>query len=399
MRQNSKLKSPPGVSDIYGRDCVLKSRTSESIKKTFESFGYNEIQTPTFEYIDVFGDNVSIPPEESVKFIDPDGRILALRPDMTPSISRAVASHLSDEPLPLRLFYIGNVYRGGESYKSAKRREFTQAGVELIGADTPEADAEVIALTVKAFLSCGLTDFQIELSHSDFLSGITRDCGLSESEEDALRSLLDKKFGIGIEEFCDSHGISGINRSILTEISTFFGDGEEILARYRSYPLNPASEKAISELDKVFSILRDYGMDKYITVDLGQIRSFKYYTGVIFRGLTANSAFPVCGGGRYDTLGRRFSLDLPATGVAVWVDRLADALIRSSLAGDIKTAPDAAVFYAASRRAEAFEKASALRAEGKRVVLDVCSLSGAAAKQSAAARGISEIYVLEDDGQ
>lgn len=397
MRQNGKLKSPPGVSDIYGSDCVLKSRTSESVKKTFESFGYNEIQTPAFEYIDVFGDGLSAPLNESIKFIDSDGSVLALRPDMTTSISRAAASHLSEEPLPLRLFYIGNIYRGGESYKSAKRREFTQAGVELMGANTPEADAEVIALTVKALLSCSLTEFQIELSHSDFLSGIINDCALSESEEDVLRSLLDKKFGIGIEEFCDSHSITGVNRDILVEMPAFFGDGEEILARYRSYSLNPASEKAVSELDKVFSILRDYGMEKYITVDLGQIRSFKYYTGIIFRGLTTASAFPICGGGRYDALCRRFGLDLPATGVAIWVDRLADALLRSSLSGDIKTSPDAAVFYSPSRRAEAFEKASALRAEGKKTVLDVCALSSGEARESAEKRGISEIYFLEEE--
>jgi ATP phosphoribosyltransferase regulatory subunit len=303
---------------------------------------------------------------------------------------------LSDEPLPLRLFYIGSVYRSGESYKSARKKEFTQAGVELIGANTPEADAEVIALTINSLLSCGLSDFQIELAHSDFLQGIINDCSLSEEDENLLRSLLDKKFAIGIEEFCDSHSISGINREILTELPSIFGDGGKVLAKYRSLSLNAASEKAIAQLDEVYSILCDYNMEKYITVDLGQIRSFKYYTGVIFRGLTANSAFPICGGGRYDTLCKRFNLDLPATGAAIWLDRLADALLRSNLAGDISTSPDAIIFYSPSRRAEAFEKATSLREEGKRVVLDILSLEKDEAKESAQKRGIKEIYTLED---
>lgn len=394
MKQANKLKSPPGVSDIYGRDCVLKARTSEKIRKVFELGGYSEIQTPAFEYLEVFGDDMSISSDETIKFIDQSGGVLALRPDMTTSISRAVASHLSNEPLPLRLWYMGNVYRGGESYRSAKRREFTQAGVELIGANTPEADAEIIALTIRALLACSLSDFQIELAHSDFLQGVIDDCRLSSEDEDTLRSLLDKKFAIGIEEFCDSRGIFGQRREILTEAPSLFGEYDEIISRYKGLCLNPASQKALSELEEVCSIVASYGLEKYITVDLGQIRSFRYYTGVIFRGLTTSSAFPICGGGRYDTLGRRFNLDCPATGVAIWVDRLADALLRSNLAGDISPAPDAIVFYDKENRAEAYFKAEALRAEGKRTVLDVCSPSKDEALKSAEARGIKEVYFV-----
>lgn len=392
MKQNKKLKSPPGVSDIYGRDCVLKSKVSSSVRGVFESFGYCEIQTPAFEYADIFGEDIS---SEAIKFIDSDGSVLALRPDMTTSISRAAASHLSDNPLPLRLFYIGSVYRSGESYKSARRKEYTQAGVELIGAAGAASDAEVIALTVKSLLACGLKDFQIELAHSGFFQGIADDCALSEEDADALRSLLDKKFTFGIEEFCSLRSIGGTNREVLTCLPTFFGGWEEVLEKYNSYPLNPASKKAIEELYTVCSVLRDYKMEKYITIDLGQIRSFKYYTGVIFRGLTTNAAFPICGGGRYDSLCGKFSSPLPATGAAIWVDRLSDALLRSSLAGDISDTPDAIIFSSPSRRAEAFEKAEKMRQNGKKVVLDVLSLSGLEAREYALARGISEIYVLE----
>lgn len=389
----NRLKAPNGVSDIYGKDCLLKAHTEDCLKKVFSSFGYNEIQTPAFEYLEVFGDDMSIPTDESIKFIDSEGKVLALRPDFTTSISRAVASHLSEEPLPMRLWYLGNVYRSGESYKSAKKKEFAQAGVEIIGTNTPEADAEVIALTINALLASGLKDFQIELAHSDFITGIIADCNLSEEDSDTLRSLLDKKFAIGVEEFCDAHSIDGINREILTSLSLFFGDGEKILEKYKSSQLNSVSLNALLNLEKICSVLQSYGLDKYITVDLGQIRSFKYYTGVIFRGLTNTSAFPICGGGRYNTLGRRFNLDLPATGVAIWVDRLADAIMRSN-SPQLSTEPDAIIFTSGENRAAAYSLAASLRSEGKRVILDVCSLCEEDAKKSAEKRGIKNIYFV-----
>ncbi len=388
------LRTPAGVSDIYGKDCILKAHTTDAIKKVCHSFGYSEIQTPAFEYLDVFGDDMSIPTDEAIKFIDSNGKILALRPDFTTSISRAVATHLSDSPLPLRLWYSGNVYRSGEAYKSAKKREFAQAGVEIIGANTPEADAEVIALTITALLQTGLEHFQIELSHSDFLRGIIDDCQLSEKEADSLRSLIDRKFAIGIEEFCNTHSIDGVNREILTEISLFFGDGEEVLSKYKSYALNSVSKNAIDELYRVYSLLKAYGLENYITVDLGQIRSFRYYTGVIFRALTTSSAFPICGGGRYNTLGRRFDLDLPATGVAFWVDRLADAILRADNSLDLNQSPDAIIFTSDEKRAEAFALAQSLRAEGKKVVLDVTLADEESAKKSARERNVKNVYFI-----
>lgn len=390
----NKLRTPAGVSDIYGKDCLLKAHTTDAIKNVCTEFGYGEIQTPTFEYLDVFGDDMSIPTDEAIKFIDSNGKILALRPDFTTSISRAVASHLSEEPIPLRLWYSGNVYRSGETYKSAKKKEFAQAGVELIGANTPEADAEVIALTITALLKSGLEDFQIELSHSDFLQGIISDCHLSDSDADNLRALIDKKFSIGIEDFCQSHNIIGTNRDILTEISLFFGDGEEVLSKYKAFALNEVSANAISDLCRVYSILKDYNLEKYITVDLGQVRSFKYYTGVIFRGLTTASAFPICGGGRYNTLGRRFNLDLPATGVAFWVDRLADAIIRANPHLDLNPCADAIIFTSPENRGEAYRLATQLRNEGKKVILDVTSPDEESAKKSAKERKISNIYFV-----
>ncbi len=397
MNRNRILKSPPGAVDVYGADFVLKERTSECIKKVFSSFGYSGIQTPAFEYMEVFSGGMSISSSETIKFIDRGGSVMALRPDMTTSIYRAAASHLSDSPLPLRLWYEGSVFRSGENYKSAKKAEFTQAGAELLGAGTPEADAEIIAMTIKALLKTGLREFQIELAHAGFLQGIIDECALSEEDESTLKSLLDKKFSFGVEEFCLSHNIGGKAGEILSSLPTAFGDDEEIISAYRSESLNETSAKALSELEQVCRILKSCGFDKYITVDLGQVRSFNYYTGVIFRGLTQGSAFPICGGGRYDNLGRRFNLRLPATGVAIWVDRLADALLRSGLAENISPAPDILLISSPENRAAAFQKAEELRASGSKVLLDVQNLSEADALKSAEERGIKKVYSFDKE--
>ena len=143
MEKDWKLLSPLGVSDVLEGDCALKRRIETAVDEALSSFGYNEIQTPTFEYFDVFADDLSIPVGDVIKFIDKSGRVLALRPDYTTALSRLVASHKSEAPLPLRLRYKGNIFRSSESYTEARQREFTQAGAELFGAEGPEADAEL----------------------------------------------------------------------------------------------------------------------------------------------------------------------------------------------------------------------------------------------------------------
>ena len=111
MEKDWKLLSPLGVSDVLEGDCALKNKIETAIAGALDSFGYSEIQTPTFEYFDVFADDLSIATEDVIKFIDKSGRVLALRPDYTTAISRLVASHKTEAPLPLRLRYRGNIFR------------------------------------------------------------------------------------------------------------------------------------------------------------------------------------------------------------------------------------------------------------------------------------------------
>ncbi len=368
MEKDWKLLSPLGVSDVLEGDCVLKNKIQSNISRALDTFGYNEIQTPTFEYFNVFTDDLSIPQEDVIKFIDKSGRILALRPDYTTAISRLVASHKSDSPLPLRLRYCGNIFRGSESYTEARQREFTQAGAELFGTDGAEADAEVIIATINALLSAGLSQFQLELGHTEFLRGIIED-RLSEEETAELTELIDRKFILGIEEFCVKTRLDQKTSQLLCEMPNLYGDFS-VAQDVEGLDLSPRSRNAVENLLAVYEAVRDYGYEKYISIDLGQVRSFKYYTGIVFKGLTYGVAFPICGGGRYDHLAERFGRPLSATGTAIWVDRVMTAIIRQQRPFHTPLI-DSLIWYDDDRlRGAAYLKAREAREDGQRVICE-----------------------------
>ncbi len=368
MEKDWKLLSPLGVSDVLEGDCALKNKIETAIAGALDSFGYSEIQTPTFEYFDVFADDLSIATEDVIKFIDKSGRVLALRPDYTTAISRLVASHKTEAPLPLRLRYRGNIFRAGESYTEARQKEFTQAGAELFGPSGPEADAEVIIATIDALLRCGLKEFQLELGHTGFLRGVV-DGRLGEDETAELTELLDKKFILGIEEFCKKAGLDPDTSELLCEMPGLYGD-PSVAEKVAERPLSAQSRAALENLLAVCAAVKDYGYEKYISVDLGLVRSFKYYTGIVFKGLTYGVAFPVCGGGRYDGLADRFGLALPATGTAIWTDRVMTALIRQKQKqAELKI--DLLIWYGRSEeRAAAYAMAREQREKGLRVLCE-----------------------------
>ena len=143
------LHTPEGVRDIYNLECAKKLAVQEKLHHVLHLYGYQDIQTPTFEFFDVFRKEIgTISSRELYKFFDREGNTLVLRPDITPSIARASATLFSDEPLPIRLCYIENTFINQSSYRG-KLKESTQLGAELIGDASVEADAEMLALVIE----------------------------------------------------------------------------------------------------------------------------------------------------------------------------------------------------------------------------------------------------------
>lgn len=355
-----KLHTPTGVSDILPDECRIKKEIENTLWSVFASMGYSEVEPPTYEYYDVFeGNGGQLSQENLFKFFDEKGRILTLRPDMTSAIARMVATKNVSDTLPLRFCYTGNVFRV-EKTEGARRREFTQSGIELIGATSPKADAEVIAATIEAALAVGIEELQLEIGQVAFFNGLAKQAGLSAEDTEMLRNRIDCKDLVGIRTLAEKLDIPDNLKELISQLPYLFG-GEEVFEKAQIEGLNDMSRGALENLKEIYSLLVAYGYEKYISIDLGMLQKIDYYTGSIFKCFTHGVAFPICAGGRYDKLIGGFGKDLGAVGVAFGVNRIMSAL--RTHGGSIDTQmPAATLVYAEpGADADAYEVAYTLR--------------------------------------
>ncbi|HBN83089.1 MAG TPA: ATP phosphoribosyltransferase regulatory subunit [Clostridiales bacterium] len=321
-----KIYTPEGVQDILGNGCYGKRKIESKILNLFASFGYEEIQTPIIEFYDTFAVEKDMMPQEKMfKFVDQQGRLLVLRPDMTIPVARVAATKLKQEQVQ-RFCYVGNAFRYNE-FGGGKQKEFTQTGVELLGDKSPQSDAEVIVLAIQALLQSGLNEFQIDIGQTDFFKGITEETGLKPLQEENLRVCIDTKDTIGIKNFVEGSDMSSDLKQVILNLPELFGSVDVIDHAYE-FRLSEKSKRALRNLREVLDIINGYGLSRYVSVDLGMVPALNYYTGVIFRGFTYGIGFPVLSGGRYDNLIEKFGYAKPATGFSVGVNMLMNALLR-----------------------------------------------------------------------
>ncbi|MBC7958237.1 MAG: ATP phosphoribosyltransferase regulatory subunit [Vallitaleaceae bacterium] len=324
------LHTPEGVRDIHLVEASRKIELQNRIMSIFHSYGFKDVQTPTFEYIDIFSkERGTVDLKMMYKFFDRDGNILALRPDITPSIARFIATSMENDGMPKRICYLGSTFRNWESY-TGKLHEFTQAGVEFIGVDSPDADAEMIALIVNSMLASGLKEFQIDLGQASFFKGILEETGFDASYEEELRRLIDEKNYIAVEELLQSLNINEEHKKILLDLPKFFGS-VEVVHQAKKMTTNSTALKALNRLEEVYEILKDYSIEDYIAFDLGMVSKINYYTGIVFRGFTYGTGVSVVDGGRYDQLLGQFGKEAPAVGCAFVIDDLMAALERQNI--------------------------------------------------------------------
>jgi ATP phosphoribosyltransferase regulatory subunit len=327
-----KLHTPNGVNDILPAECSIKKEIESTIWSVFSSIGYKEVETPTFEYYDCYlGAGGQISQETMFKFFDEQGRILVLRPDFTTSIARMAATKESDKNSPLRYLYTGNVFRA-EQTQGARRREFTQSGIELIGSYSPAADAEVIAAAIEAIMAVGIEDFSMEIGQVAFFNGLVEQAGLDEELTEKLRERIDSKDSVGIKTIVDKLNIDDNIKNLMIELPYLFGDLSTLEKAYVD-GLNETSKVALDNLKRIYELLCLYGFEKYISIDLGMLQSIDYYTGSIFKCYTHGVGFPICAGGRYDNLMGKFGAPKGAVGVAIGINRIMSALGRESADG------------------------------------------------------------------
>ena len=361
------LHTPEGVRDIYGDECERKQILEGKLHGVLASFGYRDIETPTFEFFDVFGSDVgTIPSKDLYKFFDREGNTLVLRPDFTPSIARAASRYFPEEGKPVRLCYLGRTFVNHQEHRG-RLKENTEIGAELIGEGAVDADAEIIAMATTMLLSAGLKDFQISIGHVAFYESLVREAGLDEETCQKLRLLIHNHNPFGVEQLLSGMEIEPKIRTILTQLTSMNGE-EKMLERAYALTEGLKARDAVVRLMEILDLLKIYGLESHVSFDFGMLSTYMYYTGVIFRGYTYGTGDAVVKGGRYDTLLGHFGKNAPSAGFVVVLGNLMNALQRQKI--DIGSGVERIeISYRAQEREEAHRRAAALRAEGKRVEL------------------------------
>ena len=361
------VHTPEGVRDIYGREYKAKLRVQELIHHTFNLYGYEDIQTPTFEFFDVFSKEIgTTPSRELYKFFDKEGNTLVLRPDFTPSMARCAAKYFMDKDVPIRFCYQGNTFTNTSNLQG-KLKEVTQMGAELMGDGSIEADGEMIAMMIEALLSTGLEEFQVSIGEVEYFKGVCRQAGLTEEVETKLREYISGKNIFGAQEFLLEEGIDIRTMDMLLQITDCFGS-LEALEKAEKLVDNDRSLKAVERLKKLYEVLCEYGVEKYVSFDLGMLSKYHYYTGVIFKVFTYGVGDAIAKGGRYDKLLEYFGKKAPAIGFMVVLDDLMPALVRNQK--DISNEEKLQVVtYQEDNYSEKLREARNLRMKGIRAVL------------------------------
>lgn len=325
------LHTPEGVRDIYNTECRQKLYLQGELHNIFRKYGFEDINTPTFEYFDVFSKEVgTIPSKDLYKFFDREGDTLVLRPDFTPSIARCAAKYYMDEPMPLRFCYSGNVFINETAVYQGRLKETTQLGAELINDVSVEADAEMASLIIKLLLQSGLESFQLEIGQVEFFKGLLEEAKFDEMTIFELRELISTKNYFGLEELLAQQDIDDNLRNVFLKLPQLFGSAE-VLTTAKTLTKNVRALKAIDRLSEIYNILKMYRLEKYVSFDFGMLSKYNYYTGIIFRAFTKGTGEAIVKGGRYDALLNLFGKNAGAIGFSLMLDSLFLALKRQNI--------------------------------------------------------------------
>ncbi len=391
------MNIPEGLNDLLPEEVFKRRLLENKISQVFNKWGYQEIITPTFEFYEILAKGAgSIMKKEMIKFFDREGNIIALRPEMTTPIARVTSTKLKGEPKPLRFYYISNVFRY-DDLKTGNRKEFNQAGVELIGVNSKEADAEVIALAVECLKNSGLKKFFIDISHINFFNGIMQSIKVKKERKQEIKEAILNKDFVLLEKMLSFSDIKDKEKEFILKMPTLRGK-EKVLEEAEKMINNKLSLSALKEIKKVYNLLKNYGLEEYILIDLGIIRDFDYYTGIIFEGYTDYLGFPVCGGGRYDNLCLKFGENLPSTGFAIGLERLAIILEKENIDSLKLERPDKYLVYYQNDKTyfkKALVVAENLRKKGLIVELEIGKREFAEVLNYARSKGVKYIVIVD----
>ena len=305
---------PKGVRDFLPLKAAKVEYLQQQLQQVYTAWGFRPVMTPQLEFLDVLerglGDELR---DRMFRFDDrQSGRMLAFPPDMTPQIARIAATRMSELPLPLRLYYSGRVLRHTEQ-QAGKDRDIFQSGVELIGLDSPEADAEMIAMAVEALAAVGAREFTIDIGQVEFFRGVMDGLPLDVRLAGQVADAILRKDSSELKLLLEKSELKDSACEEILSLPRLYG-GREVLERAEAAVSNERSRKALDSLAQVLDVLDVYGVLDHVTLDLGELRGLNYHTGITFQGFLSGIGQTVCSGGRYNNLTEKYDFKAPATG-------------------------------------------------------------------------------------
>lgn len=323
MKRYSKL-TPQGSRDLLFEECDDRRKVESILSQLFKEKSYRKVMTPTIEFFDVFkSDNLGIEAEEMYKLSDNMGRTTVLRPDNTAPIARLVATRLSSDDFPVRLYYNQNVYIRNKQL-AGRTDEIEQSGIEFIGDGSMDADIEVISMAYEALKRNNVNFFKIELCHAGFFNSILDKMKLTDMQKADICSYIEGKNYAALGDLLDTLG-SSKEAEIIKKLPRLFG-GAEVIDEAKTLYSDDKADEALAYLKSVYEKLCGMGFNNEILIDLSLVNRSNYYTGIIFRGYAQGSGVTIISGGRYDNLIGEFGLDAPAVGFGVNVSALCDVM-------------------------------------------------------------------------
>jgi ATP phosphoribosyltransferase regulatory subunit len=361
---------PKGVKDFLPIKAAKIEYLARVLRDIFTHWGFRPIIPPSLEYLHVLelglGERLR---EKTFRFDDrQSGKLVAFSPDITPQVARIVATRMHEIPLPLRLCYTGRVLRHTEQ-QAGKDREIFQAGVELIGLDSPEADAEMIAMAVECLKGLGAQNFTIDVGQVEFFRGVMDGLNLSGDAMREVQGAIARKDVSGLTAILGHLPLTERAREEILALPRLFG-GREVLEKAERVVGNDRSRRALDNLHQMLDILDVYGVQEHVTFDLGELRGLDYHTGVTFQGFLSGMGRAICAGGRYDNLTARYGYPAPATGFAFNLLNLLFALDKD-LDEVAAGSTDTLLFQAGGDKKQAQRLARALREQGFSAARDI----------------------------
>ena len=323
MKRYSRI-TPEGSRDFLFEECDDRRVVEHTLADLFKDSGYRKVMTPAIEFFDVFkSDNTGVEAEEMFKLTDAKGRTTVLRPDNTMPIARMVATRLTADDLPVRLYYNQSVYIRSKDL-AGKTNEIAQSGIELIGDGSMEADIEAIKLAVESLQRCQLNNFKIEIGNVAFFNAILHRMAITDEDKADICNLIEEKNYAALGDKLDKLGNSRETVAIKA-LPRLFG-GVEVIEKAKQLYDDPDAYRALTYLKAVYEALVEAGLGDSVMLDLGLVNRNNYYTGVVFRGYAEGSGLTILSGGRYDNLLGEFGMPAPAIGFGIEVSAVCEAM-------------------------------------------------------------------------